>query len=143
MASPKHDEAAALVLIKAVHAAGGRAMSKDEAAEFLAKRVWLGFPKPIKKLRGRKPKRYKTQYDEAHERRHGLFYRLTGLPQLRRGGGYIDHEEITRLLIRLHQNGVPRRRLVAEAMRHLDTGRGVRPDPRTIRRICASLNFAK
>lgn len=131
------------MLIKAAHAAGGRSMSKDEAVEFLQRRVWLGIPKPIKKARGRRPKHEKTQYDAASKRRLGRFYRLTRLPGLRRGRGYIDHEEIARLLMQLHQSGVRKRRLVAEATRHLDTGRGVRPDPRTIRRICASLNFAK
>lgn len=86
---PRHDPGAALAAIKAIHAAGGRTLGRDEAIAFLTRPINMGMPKALDKAPGvRGPKRKKTQYDLAFERRRDLYRKLVKLPSRNRAAGW-------------------------------------------------------
>lgn len=65
------------------HAAGGGPLSKEEAIEFLTRRIYLGGPKVRESKPGKRgPKFRKTQYDEARESRLDLYRKLVKLPRI-------------------------------------------------------------
>ncbi len=76
----------AMRLIKAIHATGGRKLTRDEALEFIVKPLYLGPPEAMPSGK-RGPKTKRTQYDAAYERRKGLFHRLKRLPDSRKLAG--------------------------------------------------------
>ena len=73
--------AAVLAAIKAIHAAGGAPMTKEETIAFITMPVHLGPPQRLKlKGVGRGPQSRDTQYDRAHERRKLIFHKLVRNP---------------------------------------------------------------
>jgi len=111
---------------------GGRALSRDEAIAFIAKPINLGRPQtPPYAGRGRRPTR--TQYDEAGDRRKGLYQRLVRLPSLRLDSGDVPHNLIVDIARRLQPTAAKRdlARLVEQTL----AGKRIAPPHRdTIRR---------
>ena len=84
----RYNAAECLSEIEKVHAAGGRALSDDEARRLIMSPMNLGRPRvrardPSK--RGPKPRR--TQYDDAFDLRRGLYHELVRLPENAAAGG--------------------------------------------------------
>ncbi|MCB1959629.1 MAG: hypothetical protein KDE68_03750 [Rhodocyclaceae bacterium] len=118
----------ALAAMKAVHAAGGRAVSKAEAIEFIIKPVNLGRPKtPPYKGRGRRPTR--NQYDEAFYRRKGLYQRLVRLPSLRTNSGDVPRDLIVDIGRQLKHGKVQKRDLARRVEQKL-AAKGIAPPHR-------------
>jgi hypothetical protein len=82
----EHDETDVLRLIRQIHAAGGRELTRAETLEFITEPRYLGPPEPLPSGK-RGPKTKRTQYDAAYERRKGLFHRLKRLPDSRKLAG--------------------------------------------------------
>jgi hypothetical protein len=137
---------AAAQQVRAIHAWGGRRLTKTEVVELLERPMYLGAPKPIPpKAHGRKPKSVRTQYDASYLRWRGLHHRAIRLPALASESAASRHAEIESLLLELLAQGTPRRKLVSEASTHLQLRGAPCPDERTLRRILARIrpNFPK
>jgi len=121
-----------LAAMRAVHADGGRVLSRDEAIAFIAKPIHLGRPKTRPYAgRGRRPTR--TQYDEAGDRRKGLYQRLVRLPSLRLDSGDVPHKLIVDIARRL-QPKIAKRDLARVVEQALASKRIAPPHRDTIRR---------
>jgi len=133
-ADTKDDPEAAIAEIKKILAAGGNKLSKQEVIEFINRPIDMGFPRRIES-RGRGPKPKRTQYDDAFNRRRGLYQRLVRLPKLRTGTGYVDVSEIKNLAIRLLRQGIKRHSLCKQIEYCLAKDSKPCPDRSTLTRI--------
>ncbi len=137
---PRHDPGAALAAIKAIHAAGGRALSGDEATEFLTRPIYMGTPKaPDKETGARGPKNTKTQYDRALDRRRDLYRKLVKLPGLGRAAGWEARPEyVATLRAALADKTVPARLKAHDVLARLARAGQPAPTERTVRRHLAA-----
>lgn len=130
--------------MRAVHAAGGTALSREETIDFITRPIWFGPPLRVTpKARGRRPRR--TQYDDAVARRKGLYHRLVRLPGMSFVGGTAASDstlkarkQIQTLALRLAPT-VPPRKLATSIFRVAERERSSRepstPSIETIRRV--------
>lgn len=121
-----------------------RVLSREEVVEFIAKPVYMGTPERIPAKR-RGPKQKRTQYDEAYDRRKGLYHRLVRLPKTGttacRSKGDALRDSIRKYAEELAEHSAPQHKLVSAISRRMTRDRIQPPDDSTLRKKLRELGY--
>jgi hypothetical protein len=120
--------------IKALHRAGGRELTVDEALEFATRRMAPGWPAtPEARGRGR-PRKTSTAARESHKRRRALYVRLKLKPENARLQARTTAREAKLRLGDDTRGGVARADVAAPGASTDDIAELLSVDPSTVRR---------
>lgn len=115
-------------------------LSREETLEFITKPIYMGMPH-TQPYSGKGPRPKLTQYDDAYDRRKGLYHRLARLPSLRRGKGYAENtiRNVANKLAPSYKS--KQRQFVAAIIRELELSGEPAPNEKTVRGVLCKLGY--
>lgn len=130
----------ALSVLKEILRGPGRPMLRDEAIAFINQPMFLVRPTAQPGKRG--PKKRRTVYDEAFDRRRGIYHRLVRLPEARRATGRQFRERVRKVAEEVLALGITRRKFISTVTERLQLA-GFTHDRTSVSRVLKTLHYLK